>query len=78
MQKQKALAHLPNPSQQLHQLGSVMVAPASDAAAVDREFALLKEMGCVVDKLTSAEVYRCSVDAPHLRRCCAWGMCEAV
>eukprot|EP00035_Acanthoeca_spectabilis_P038248 m.51488 g.51488 ORF g.51488 m.51488 type:complete len:442 (-) comp9055_c0_seq1:74-1399(-) len=56
LQKQKALAHLPNPSQQLHQLGSVMVAPASDAAAVDREFALLKEMGCVVDKLTSAEV----------------------
>eukprot|EP00037_Helgoeca_nana_P013928 m.129044 g.129044 ORF g.129044 m.129044 type:complete len:474 (+) comp22304_c0_seq1:20-1441(+) len=56
LQKRKGLQTLSDPERQLRQLGSVMVAPASDAAGVRREYELLKSMGCNVEALSSDEV----------------------
>jgi glycine/D-amino acid oxidase-like deaminating enzyme len=56
LQKRKGLQTLSDPERQLRQLGSVMVAPALDAAGVQREYELLKSMGCNVEALSSDEV----------------------
>lgn len=56
LQKRKAREVLPDPHRQLQEHGSIMVAPATDALALRREFDLLTEMGCNVEWLAEDEV----------------------
>lgn len=56
LQKEKAIKILPSPSNQIRQLGSIMVATPEKAEELAKEFQLLVQAGCNVRKLSFNEV----------------------